>query len=104
MSTIRAQYVPCNIELPAAPEGELLDLEKINVDFVQASGERIELVYDKDGSQKYCQADNAWYFTGDEGARTGIELCKKTCQETIRAEGGALHVVVGCEQRKPIPR
>lgn len=100
MASIRAEYVPCGIELPQPPDGQPLDLEQINVDFVASDSSTLELVYDLDCQQN---RDNAWMFD-NPAAPTKIQLCERLCDRTIKDGQGELKVALGCERREAPPR
>jgi hypothetical protein len=89
---IRSQVkVSCNFAVPAAPAGQTLDKDHINVAFTDGAGAVTPLVYSKD-----CSAPNGWRYD-NAGAPTQIELCAGTCGTAQSDPNGKLTVAVGCK-------
>jgi hypothetical protein len=89
---IRSQVkVSCNFDVPAAPAGQQLDKDHINVGFTPGGGAETPLVYSKD-----CSAQNGWRYD-DPAAPTKIELCPASCGLAQSDPNGKLKVAVGCK-------
>ena len=89
---IRSQVkVSCNFSVPAAPAGQQLDKDHINVGFTAGGGTETPLVYSKD-----CSAQNGWRYD-DPAAPTQIELCPASCGAAQGDPNGKLKVAVGCK-------
>jgi hypothetical protein len=89
---IRSQVkVSCNFAVPAAPVGQTLDKDHINVGFTAGSGGETALVYSKD-----CTAPNGWRYD-NAAAPTQIELCPSSCGAAQSDPNGKLRVAVGCK-------
>ena len=90
--SIRSQLkVSCNFAVPAAPEGQTLDKDHINVAFTPSGGTAKPLVYSKD-----CSAENGWRYD-NAAAPTQIQLCPATCGSAQSDPNGKLSVAVGCK-------
>lgn len=88
---IRSQVkVSCNFAVPAAPMGQELDKDHVNVGFTTASGET-PLVYSKD-----CTATNGWRYD-NAAAPTQIELCPSSCGAAQSDPNGKLSIAIGCK-------
>ena len=85
------QKVSCNFAVPAAPEGQTLDKDRINVAFTAATGSVTPLVYSKD-----CSSQNGWRYD-NPSAPTQIELCPASCGSAQSDPNGKLSVAVGCK-------
>ena len=81
----------CNFAVPAAPAGQTLDKDHINVGFTAGGGSETPLVYSKD-----CTAANGWRYN-DPASPTLIELCPSSCGAAQSDPNGKLRVAVGCK-------
>lgn len=107
LASIRSVQAPCEIVMPAPPEGETFDKLKVNVAFTPGTGTPVNLAYagslaaELGGSQLTCPAANSatpWFWTYDnEAAPTKIILCDSACQATQGDANGAVAVKYGCE-------
>ncbi len=105
LASIRSVQAPCEIEIPAPPEGESFDKEKVNVEFATASG-ATNLAYAgplaaAEGGLAACPDVNSatpWYWTYDnEEDPTKIILCDSACNATQGDETGRVNVKYGCK-------
>ena len=83
--------VSCNFAVPAAPAGQTLDKDHINVAFTPASGAETPLVYSKD-----CSAQNGWRYDNPVSP-SQIQLCPASCGTAQNDPNGKLTVAVGCK-------
>ncbi len=84
----------CAIEIPAPPEGQTFDKDKVNVNYSNVVG-ATPFVNDPT-----CTEEFAWYYD-DPDNPTVILMCDKVCED-IRADfvnEGELGVEFGCEKR-----
>lgn len=87
---IVGQALSCEYEVPDPPNGQLLDLDLVNVLFTDGEGDRHALGRNPDGEG----CEEGWYYSDDE---TRVVLCDDTC-DLVRSDTGArLDVVFGCE-------
>jgi hypothetical protein len=82
--------LPCSFALPAAPNGEQLDAERVKFDYVPAAGSATEIP--RLGAVD-CGILVAWRYD-DDAAPTTIELCPRAC-ESLSA-GGRVRIALGC--------
>lgn len=95
IDTIRESSFSCTIAIPAPPDGETFDQNKVNVQFTSATGD-VPYEYDQD-----CAGASGWAYD-DVNNPTAIEICPSVCDNlraTLPADGGELSVQLGCEQR-----
>jgi Mg-chelatase subunit ChlD len=91
LAQIRGAQLACEYELPEAPAGETLDLDKVNVQIT--AGKTETLAYSAD-----CAAPGGWRYD-DPAAPTRIELCESACQR-VKSEGtAAVDLVLGCQTK-----
>jgi hypothetical protein len=92
LQTIR-KLGECRFQLPAAPAGETLDLDTVNVGYHDPI-DGTDLLAQVAG-ESGCGSEPGWYYangnTGDQ-----IILCRSSCDE-LKAEKGTVEIVVGCE-------
>jgi hypothetical protein len=105
LASIRSVQAPCEIEMPAPPEGENFDKELVNVEFATNTG-ATTLAYagpfaaEKGGLAACPPADSAnpWYWRYDsEENPTKIILCDSACNATQGDATGRVNVKYGCE-------
>jgi von Willebrand factor type A domain len=90
--SIRSQVkLSCDFPLPAAPAGQTLDTNRVNVAFTNGGGAESALVYSAD-----CSAANGWRYD-DITHPTKIELCGPTCATAQADRNGKISVALGCQ-------
>lgn len=97
LNAIRANAsIPCQLQIPTAPQGETLDYAMVNVGYCGATGMSQIFYYVENESQ--CDPDQGgWYY--DNATNPGqILLCGATCG-LVSAPGGTLFMSVGCAQQ-----
>lgn len=81
--------LPCSYQLPAAPDGQSLDPNRVVVTYTpNGNGSAISLQRVADSTA--CAADS-WYIDAGE-----IALCPSTCSAVEADEAGAVKVLSGC--------
>lgn len=90
-AVIASVPLPCNYTIPPAPSGQILDGDKVNVEYVPvtAGGE----YFPKVASELDCGNNEAWYYD-DPAAPSQVLLCPLTCERV--AAGGTLNIAFGC--------
>jgi hypothetical protein len=83
--------VPCTLELPATPAGQVLDYSRVNVVLTAPGGAGVAVPRAKNKAS--CADNDGWYYD-DESNPTGIELCPASCESA--KSGGSLQVALGC--------
>ena len=93
LTAIRTASVSCNFPIPAAPAGQTIDFNKVNVE-VTTKGTPGTIKYSPD-----CADATGWKYD-DANKPTKIELCDTSCG-TIKADAYAsVGVVLGCATEK----
>lgn len=88
--------IPCELQIPPAPDGQTLDFDKVNIGVCDASGAPTETYYVENPAA--CGDKGGWYYSDDQQR---IVLCEATC-ETVTVPGAQLYYSVGCAT-KPVP-
>jgi hypothetical protein len=102
LNAIRADAtIPCELEIPPPPPGDVLDFDRVNVVHTTNTCETNVLFFREEAAQ--CDpSSGGWYYQKDaSGNRTGIELCGKSCQD-VSIPGGQLLFSIGCDQQVEI--
>jgi len=93
MAEIRLSALGCRFLLPAPPDGQELDIDAVNVDYVPGQG-MPELLPQADGLAD-CGGKPGWYYD-DPTHPTEIRLCPASC-DVVEADGKAvIKVLFGC--------
>jgi hypothetical protein len=87
----KSAAVPCSLELPATPAGQVLDLDRINVVYTPDQGSADPL--GRVPSEGDCGSKFGWHYDSADKP-TGIVLCPASCK--LATGGGALQVALGC--------
>jgi Mg-chelatase subunit ChlD len=90
LQLIQDQNVPCDVEIPAPGQGEIIDFDKVNVYFVDSNDQKELFVQDTACSGPGWRYDNP-------AAPTKIKLCDATCTAVQQDLGGHLQVAFGCD-------
>lgn len=90
-SVIASAPLPCAYPIPAAPNGQQLDPQAVQVLYTPSGGADQEFA--KASAQAQCADFAAWYFD-DESAPKNVVLCPKAC-DTVQL-GGAINIGFGC--------
>jgi hypothetical protein len=94
LNAIRAAAaIPCEMSIPDPPEGETLDLGRINLGICDANHNVV--VTPQVESESACEDHDGWYYDDPDSPET-IHLCEVTC-ETVEVPGATLFFSVGCE-------
>lgn len=83
--------LPCSYTIPPPPSGEVLDPNRVNVEYTD--GNDVRDTFPRADSDAQCGALDAWYYD-DPLDPTEIKLCPATC-EAVEG-GGTLKIVFGC--------
>ncbi|HET9930419.1 MAG TPA: vWA domain-containing protein, partial [Polyangiaceae bacterium] len=95
LNEIRGSHLSCEYSVPAAPQGQSLDYNKVNVDFTNAgTTQRIAQV--KDAAA--CGSADGWYYDTDPSVAnpTRILICPSACERLQNSTMGSVQVALGC--------
>lgn len=90
-----AAAIPCELQLPAPPPGETLDLNRVNLSY-EAEDCSLSL-FSSVPSSGDCGGDDGWYYDSPD-APGRVLLCPRSC-ERVSGPNGNLYYSVGCETR-----
>jgi len=91
-AVISSVPLPCNFTIPPPPGSEVLDTEKVNVEYIPPVGE--EKVFPRVESLDSCGENLAWYYD-NPNTPTEVLLCEKACKAV--AVGGTIDIAFGCD-------
>jgi hypothetical protein len=85
--------LPCSYELPAPPDGEALDPDRVNFLFTPGGGAAV--VVPRVASAADCGVGQGWYYD-DPAAPARITVCPATCDAIGGDPAGAVEIQFGC--------
>ena len=88
LAKISGAALSCTYDVPAPPNGQALDPNKVNVVFTPSSGQATD-VYRDPGST----CTNGWQYSPD-GKQ--IIICGASCDKVKNDPGGSINIVFGC--------
>jgi hypothetical protein len=93
--------VECEWVLPAPPDGETMDVNKVNVDIaVGTQTQRLGYI----ASSEECQSTGGGWYYDDATAPTKILVCDETCGVIQAVPETRVDLLLGCETQVAIPR
>ena len=98
VSQIRSAALTCEYKIPAAPVGQTLDPNKVNVVYTPAGGAAQTLSYNKD-----CAGNGQGWHYDDPNAPTKISMCGASC-DGLKAAAGRVDIVLGCATQGGVTR
>jgi uncharacterized protein YegL len=98
VSQIRSAALTCEYKIPAAPAGQTLDPNKVNVVYTPGGGAAQTLSYNKD-----CTGNGQGWRYDDASAPTKIEVCAASC-DGLKGGAGRVDVVLGCATQGGVTR
>lgn len=100
LAAIRGASLACEYAMPAAPAGQTLDINKVNVQFTLQGGSPETLPYSAD-----CSNPKGWRYDNAQ-TPTKISLCQNACDNVKSVAGtqAKLDVVLGCKTEGGTPR
>lgn len=93
LRAIRGETVSCDLTMPPAPNGMVLNPNAVNVVFTSGMGKETVLTYSKD-----CSDVNGWHYD-DPAAPKRIQLCSQTCGGAQSDKAARLSIAFGCFTR-----
>lgn len=88
---IRGASLACEYTLPAAPEGQTLDIGAVNVKHTSSAAATSTVPYSEG-----CASGEGWRYD-DVNAPTKIQLCDAVCNRVKNDEGGRVDLELGCK-------
>jgi hypothetical protein len=93
--------IRCELQIPPAPVGKVLDLNLVNLLYTDAKGQKTALFNTGDSSG--CAAGGGGWFYDDPARPQKIVLCENTCNVVKYEIGGQLDYAIGCKTILPPP-
>ncbi len=97
LSTIRAAALSCSYELPAAPAGQTLDFNQVNVVYGTKDDRAVLVKHSAD-----CSDPSGWRYDDESAPRT-ILLCDSVCGTVKGDTVQRVDVVLGCATSASVP-
>jgi Mg-chelatase subunit ChlD len=88
-----AAQIPCELKIPPSPEGEVLDYERLNIDFVDGQGTTHDVLAVPSADD--CGDGDGWHYDDPSNPST-VQLCNKTCALVEGDVKGRLEFALGC--------
>jgi hypothetical protein len=89
--------VDCTYTIPEPPSGQVLDLERVNVEYTNGAGQKTPVGYN--GTTGSC--DEGWQFAQNN---TQVVLCGSTCDQVKADPQARIDVAFGCGRMPVEPR
>ncbi|UJR83517.1 hypothetical protein [Sandaracinus amylolyticus] len=90
--------IPCEFDIPEAPDGMEFDRGRVNVVYTPSGGaeQRFPYVGTDDGANCPSSGADGWYYDDPENP-TQIRLCPSTCSRVEADTSGRVDIALGCE-------
>lgn len=85
--------IACDWPIPEPPQGQFLDLDKVNVEYTTPDGNKVGLARIPDGED--CDGREGWHYD-DPASPTQVISCPTSC-DGFQVTGGAVDVLFGCD-------
>lgn len=86
LASIAGQIVGCEYDVPAPPDGVIIDRDAVNLVITDSGGQSRLVKRDGDSN-----CDVGWYYEGDQ-----VMLCSQTCSDVENDSGASLSLTFGC--------
>ncbi len=87
--------VECVYDIPAPPDGEVIDYDRINVDYRPTPADDPQTIYHVPGGAEDCGPEGGWYYDAREPP-TQVLFCPATCDEVTANLSAVITVKFGC--------
>lgn len=102
MNQIRGQALACEFTLPAPPDGEVLNPNRVNVGYTPPGGQA-EVIGKVPGEPSCDAAQGGWYYD-NEDTPTSIRICPASCDRILDEATGAINIELGCDTIPLVPK
>jgi hypothetical protein len=94
---VRTTPLDCEWAIPAPPQNEKFDKDKVNVNFSASGSGTDTLAFGRVASEQACgDSSEGWYYD-DANTPTKVMICPKACDAIKAAEQGSINVLFGCQ-------
>jgi hypothetical protein len=90
LGQIRSQALSCDYGLPPPPNGEVLDVTRVNVQFTPQGGTVQTMEYSEN-----CANGKGWHYD-NAASPTKVLICPDSCNTLLANANGKISIVFGC--------
>jgi len=98
---VGASQLDCQWDIPAPPEGEILDPSQVNVVYTDGGG--VEQPYGNVASEAECDPSQGGWYYDDNASPSSIHLCQASCDQAQIDTNGKIDILFGCATEALIP-
>ncbi len=98
-----AQPLTCEWVIPPPPQGQTLDPNKVNVEFINQDNGTKETLFHVDDASKCDPLLGGWYYDNN-AAPKAVKACPASCSKITPVVKGRIDVVFGCATQNLPPR
>jgi hypothetical protein len=96
LEDIQGTALGCVYSIPPPPQGEMIDFDKVNVEYTPGDGSSPVTIPKVDGEGSCPPNGDGWYYDNEQ-MPTQIILCDATCAKVSADAMGTMSIVLGCE-------
>ncbi len=100
---INDSQISCEYQIPVPPDGEVINFEKVNVQFVAHPNAQPQTIYYVAGGAAACNSNGGWYYD-NPSQPTKLTLCPQSCQAVQGSQDGRVDVLFGCDTEVTVPQ
>jgi hypothetical protein len=90
-----SQPLTCEWQIPPDPNGQQLDPNKVNVDFIDQTNGTKETIFHVNDAASCDPALGGWYYDDNLNPKV-VKACPATCSKITAIQNGKINVVFGC--------
>ncbi|MBN1652828.1 MAG: VWA domain-containing protein [Deltaproteobacteria bacterium] len=95
VTDVQIKALECEWEIPAPPEGEQFDQDKVNVEFSTTGLDTDKQVFGRVEGEQQCGNKLGWYYDNPDNP-TRIIACEQACSTIQSSETGTINILLGC--------
>lgn len=96
-SVIGSARLDCEWAIPAVPDGQTFQRDRVNVEYTPSATGAKEAIYHVESASQ-CGAQGGWFYD-DNAAPQRLRVCPSTCERLQADSSGKLDVLFGCRTK-----